>query len=123
MKGILIDVEKCEIREVELKAKLEDYYRLIKCDLITCVSYPNMKNHDVICDDEGLLKEIKGMFSIDDDNEPQIAGNGLILKVTAGGNWVSSKLTVEDVKQRITFWKVVSTDHGRFIVRMPKKEG
>ena len=123
MKGILIDVEKCEIREVELKAKLEDYYRLIGCDLITCVYYPNLEKHDVICDDEGLLKEIKGMFSIDDENDPQIAGNGLILKVTPNGNWVSSKLTVEDVKQRITFWKVISTSVGRLIVRMPKKEG
>lgn len=121
-KAILIDVEKFEVSEVELNGKLDDYYRLIKCDLITCVSVPNSEDHDVIVDDEGLLKEVIGLFSIDDENEPQLAGNGLIMKVNEeDGSWHSPELTVEEVRQRITFWKVVNTIGGRFILRVPKQ--
>lgn len=122
-KAILIDVEKSEIREVELKGKLDDYYHFIKCDLITSVSVPNNEDHDVIVDDEGLLKPFIGMFSIDDEHEPQYAGNGLIMKVNPiNGNWITSKLTVDEVRKRITFWKVFYTDSERIIVRVPKNE-
>ena len=118
-KAILIDVEKCEIREVEIKGKLEDYYRLIGCDLITSVSVPNSEDHDVIVDDEGLLKPFKGLFSIDDSENPHFAGNGLIMKVNFKvGSWISSKLTVDEVRRRITFWKVVYTKSGRIIFKL-----
>ena len=122
-KAVLIDVEKSEIREVELKGNLDDYYRFIKCDLITSVSVPNNEDHDVIVDDEGLLKPFKGLFSIDDENEPQFAGNGLIMRVNEdSGNWITSKLSVDEVRKRVTFWKVFYTTAGRIIVRVPKNE-
>lgn len=122
MKGILIDVEKCEVKQINLKGKLEDYYKFIGCDLITSVSCPNSGDHDVIVDDEGLLKEIKGLFSVDNTEEPQFAGNGIILKVNEEvGKWTSSKLTVDELRRRITFWKLVPTPLGNCLFRVKKE--
>ncbi len=122
-KAILIDVKKSEVSQIEIKGKLDDFYRYLGCDIIDSVSVPNSEDHDVIVDDEGLLKEICGLFSIDEEKEPQFAGNGIIMAVNEDtGNWLSSRLTVEDVQRRITFWKVITTPLGKILVRVPKKE-
>ena len=122
MKGIFIDVEKCEVSQINIKGNLDDFYRLIGCNVITTISCPNSGDHDIIVDDEGLLKEIKGMFSIDDENEPQLAGNGVILRVNEElGKWMASKLTVEEIKRRITFFKLIQTPLGKAIFKVRKE--
>lgn len=43
IKGILIDVEKLTVTEVEFENNLSSYYRLLKCDCITmmkCLTAP-----------------------------------------------------------------------------------
>ena len=80
IKGILIDVEKRQIREVEFENELSSYYRLLKCDCVTTALYD--EHHDVIVDDEGLLKTpIVGLFETPDGGE--YAG---IFAFTTGGS-------------------------------------
>ena len=63
IKGILIDSESKTVKEVEFENSLTSYYELIDCECVTTVLYDNQ--HDVILDDEGLLKSpIKGFFEI-----------------------------------------------------------
>lgn len=97
IKGILIDVENQVVREVTFKNKLEEYYRLLKCDLITAPSFD--ENHDIIADDEGLLKP-NNFFQYE---EIELAGNCMIVGVTESGNWKSHSLNFEEIKSKITF--------------------
>lgn len=104
IKGILIDVEKRQIREVEFENELSSYYRLLKCDCVTTALYD--EHHDVIVDDEGLLKTpIVGLFETPDGGE--YAGNGLIVGFNDDGDWISHKLNFETVKNSIRFIQYV----------------
>ena len=97
IKGILIDVENQVVREVTFKNKLEEYYRLLKCNIITAPSFD--ENHDIIADDEGLLKP-NNFFQYE---EIELAGNCMIVGVTESGNWKSHSLNFEEIKSKITF--------------------
>ena len=104
MKAILIDVVKMEVKEVEFKKSLENIYKLTKCRCVTAPSFDD--NHDVIVDDEGLLKQpIIGFFEIYDSDYANVyAGNGLIVGVDNNrGEWKSHRLDVEEVKKHIRF--------------------
>lgn len=105
IKGILIDVEKRQIREVEFENELSSYYRLLKCDCITTAPFD--EGHDVIVDDEGLLKTpFIGFFETPDGGE--YAGNGLIVGFNDDGDWISHKLNFEEVKKSIRFIQYVN---------------
>ena len=58
VKGILIGLNTKEVVEVEVDeeghVKLDELYRLVKCSLVTVVSFE--ENIDAFVDDEGLLK-------------------------------------------------------------------
>ena len=104
MKAILIDVVKMEIKEVEFKKSLENIYKLTQCNCVTAPSFDD--DHDVIVDDEGLLKQpIIGFFEIYDSDYANVyAGNGLIVGVDNNrGEWKSHRLDVEEVKKHIRF--------------------
>lgn len=105
IKGILIDVEKRQIREVEFENELSSYYRLLKCDCITTAPFD--EGHDVIVDDEGLLKTpFIGFFETPDGGE--YAGHGLIVGFNDDGDWISHKLNFETVKNSIRFNQYVN---------------
>ena len=103
MKAIFIDVVNREIKEVEIRNRLVDFYTLLKCRLVAAPSFDD--RHDVIVDDEGLLKEtFIGFFEIDDPKFGNTyAGNGLIVRVNDEGRWLSHKLDIEEVKKKIHF--------------------
>ena len=101
IKAIFIDVRSKEISEIEIENELDTYYRLIKCDCITAPSFD--EKHDVIVDDEGLLKDIEGFFEIDSECPGEYAGNGLIVGVNSNGDWTSHHLNFEEVKKHIHF--------------------
>lgn len=111
IKGILIDVENCEVKEVKFKDTLEEYYRLLKCDLITAPSFD--ENHDIIADDEGLLKP-NNFFQYE---EIELAGNCMIVGVSENGNWKSHSLNFEEIKEKITFHTYVRFND--VIVKLP----
>ena len=86
IKGILIDVEKLTVTEVEFENNLSSYYRFLKCDCVTTALYD--EHHDVIVDDEGLLKTpIVGLFETPDGGE--YAGNGLIVGCASPPAWTT----------------------------------
>lgn len=105
IKGILIDVEKLTVTEVEFENELSSYYRLLKCDCITTAPFD--EGHDVIVDDEGLLKTpFIGFFETPDGGE--YAGHGLIVGFNDDGDWISHKLNFETVKNSIRFNQYVN---------------
>lgn len=63
IKGILIDVYNKKVEEIEFERSLENFYKLIKCDLVTTA--PMDVNNDLVVDDEGLLKNPDHFFSYD----------------------------------------------------------
>lgn len=88
-KMLLIDVENCDIKIVEAN-NLEDYYKLIECRCIDIVSRTiGGKRFEIICDDEGLFKELPKISALDCDGNPMLVGNLLI----AGGEVIDGELT------------------------------
>lgn len=112
IKGILIDVERCEVREVKFKNELESYYKLLKCDCITAPSFDDQ--HDIIADDEGLLKGPTVFFQYEDI---ELAGNCMIVGVSENGDWKSHSLNFEEIKTKITFHTYVN--FGGTIIKLP----
>lgn len=96
MKGILVKpLEKIEV--VEFEANLDEYYRLLD---VTCIDIVERKiggkYYDIICDDEGLLKDdiIKSMIS--SRSETMLVGNLLICNSDDEG--YEQSLSDEDIK-------------------------
>lgn len=57
MKVLLIDTDTLQPQVVETAGGLQEWYRLIKCDLIDIVSRKiGGRYYDIIVDDEGLFK-------------------------------------------------------------------
>lgn len=98
--GILIDVNKNHMVKINIEDKLEEFYRILKCDAIDCVSRVINGVHVVIvCDDNGFYVEdaIPSMVGISSDNEVEeiIVGNVFICKSDDEGNFES--LSYEDI--------------------------
>ena len=113
--GILIDVKNCEVKEVKFKNTLKEFYRLLKCDIITAPSFDD--KHDIIADDEGLLKP-NNFFQYE---EIELAGNCMIVGVSENGNWksLSGKNVNTNYKDTLNF--VCSTVLAYFPKRIIKK--
>ena len=120
IKGILIDSEKKEIREVELiqenGSTNKSIYKELKCDYITsaCSELFNRLSHALFVDDEGLLKnEPMGAFCIRIGEtghlyESQVlSGNGIIVGVDEEGECIDHALDVEIIKD-IVKWDEVA---------------
>ena len=96
IKGILVDVKSNIIDVCEIENSLESYYKILNCDLIDIVSMKiGNKNFDIICDDEGLMKEDITISAIYDDFTPALVGNLFIVRHDGRGN--ERSLTNEDV--------------------------
>lgn len=98
MRAIKIDVEIKEIYEVEISNDIDDIYRHLKCDTFDCVSIND--NNTLYLDDEGLLKEPLGIFSI---GEYVYSGNGLIIGLNNQGASIDCDLSLSTVDKMIDF--------------------
>lgn len=66
---------------VEIAPELDEYYRLIECELIDIVSRKIGKNYyDIICDDEGLYAPTVRISAVDNEFQPMLVGNLIICK-------------------------------------------
>ena len=101
MKAILIDVKNQEIKEVEHDNTLQNIYGLLDCRVFDVVRIDNVNS--IFVDDEGILKDNLYFQYSGRDHVIQLAGNGLILGVDDEGNSISPTLTVEDVKNKVSF--------------------
>ena len=107
-KMLLLDVEKQELREVNAN-NLEDYYKLLNCRCIDIVNRPiislndKIEHFDIICDDEGLLKENNLVSAVDFRNRKiALVGNLLICDFDREGNEKSlSKEQIEFIKDAV----------------------
>lgn len=85
-----------EVRNIE--NNLQTYYDIIGCDAIDIVSRRFAGKYlDVICDDEGLLKDDARLTAIDVNSRPMLVGTLIIVDHDDEGETVS--LTAEDVKR------------------------
>lgn len=98
MRGLLIDVWNNEIREVEAST-LDEYYKLIGCDTIDIAYYKiGSRYYNIICDDEGLLKDSVRVSAFDKRMRPILVGNLLISGDTDDNGGLTS-LTDSDIMQ------------------------
>lgn len=94
MRALLI--KGLDVTEVQANG-LEDYYKLMEVDIIDIVTREiGGKFYDVICDDEGLLKENPIPTMFDDEKQPMIFGN-IIIAGLADGEGNMTDLTDEDI--------------------------
>lgn len=83
MKGVLI--KQNEVKIVEFRDKLEDYYKLLGVDIIDIISATiDNKSFEIVCDDEGLLKNNPIPRAIT-NGRISLFGNLLICKYKGGG--------------------------------------
>ena len=101
MKMLLLDVYNNEVKAVETNG-LEDYYKLIGCEIIDIVRRKiGDITVEIVCDDEGTLVEHPKVSAIDIAGQPCLYGNLLV----AGGKVIDGNLTditdeeIEYIKQ------------------------
>lgn len=87
MRGLLLNVVEDKVRIVEANG-LDDYYRLMGCSVIDITQRKIAgKYYDIICDDEGLLKENPKISAITHMGQPVLVGNLIIAgEADADGN-------------------------------------
>jgi hypothetical protein len=102
MKAILIDVENQEVTEVEHDDTLESIYYHVDCRTFDVVNIDGVNS--IYVDDEGLFVEDQLYFEYSGGtHKVQLAGNGLILGLNEEGDTVTTTLTLEHVKSKVTF--------------------
>lgn len=110
MKMILLDVKNDVVEIVEADG-LQDYYKHIGTDVIDIVTRRIAgEPYEIICDDEGLLKEYPKISAIDDMGQPMLVGNLLI----AGGVDIEGNLEpveIEDIEYVMQFIQTMYTKH------------
>lgn len=115
MKGILIEkgLEFCKV--VDFEDNLEQLYKLTDCDCIDIVERQvGGIYYDVVCDDEGLLKENPIVTAYNDKDEPMLVGNLLFCHNDEEGNL--SGLSDEDIENIISHVHNSMMISGRKIV-------
>lgn len=103
MRALKIDVEQQTITEFEHNGNWREIAPLIGngCTTFTCPIIED--NGDTLyCDDEGLLKPIKGGFVMPNWSYP-IAGNALFLGSNEEGNTCEVKMTLDELKENVRF--------------------
>jgi hypothetical protein len=99
-KAILIDSINRKIEETTIDLYTE-IAPAIGCEWFTTVQISGKET--LFVDDEGLLKNPEHFFVWEGYPQP-LAGSGLILGLNPNtGESVSTKLTIEQVKERVTF--------------------
>ena len=101
-KAYLINAEARTITEVTV-GPYTDIYPLLGCDTFTCVG---LEDEDTLyVDDEGLLKPQMHFIMYEGYPEP-LAGNGLVMGTDSEGESIDPKMSLEDLKSRVTFYNV-----------------
>lgn len=89
MKTILLDVNDESVKFVDVADDLDEFYRLLDCDTIDITSRNiNGIEFDVMCDDEGLLKEGAIVSAFDSNGTPVLVGNLMFFHTNPYGNLV-----------------------------------
>ena len=96
MRALFLDMENDDVTVVEVNG-LQDYYRLIGCDLIDIANREiRGERFDIICDDEGLLKAEPQVSAVNGRGEAMLVDN-LIICGEADAEGKETSLTEEDI--------------------------
>ena len=114
IKGLLIDVKNQTLQACLVNDTLDDYYKVLNCGCIDCVTrIINNKKYVIVCDDNALLKEnqipsfvtLIGNYIVE-----VIYGNIFICKSDDDGNLIS--LTEKEI---IEILKCKGYINGKYI--------
>lgn len=87
MKVGIFDAKTRQFRVEDIKDDLETFYKIIDCDTIDIVTrYVNDVQFDIICDDEGLLKEDPIVTAVNMKLEPMLVGTLILAHHDGNGN-------------------------------------
>ena len=93
LRGVLVDVKNETARVVEVQDDLDEFYKILNCDCIDItvrrIGGRCRKKFNIVCDDEGLLKDPQKISAIDNLGQPQLVGNLFIV----GGEVIDGELT------------------------------
>ena len=109
MKVVYLNVENQELPKVmDIEDKLDTFYELIGCRCIDIVQRKiGHKYFDVICDDEGLFKDVTVVSAVDTQFRKMLVGNLIVSKSDNEGNLID--LSEEDIKQILRHTKTYFT--------------
>ena len=109
IKAILVDVEKENVKVIEIERNLDTYYKLIGCQCIDIATRTiGGKLYDIICDDEGLFCENPKISAIDKHFQPMLVGNLIITGVANNAGNLTS-LTDDDVEHIMHYVREIRT--------------
>lgn len=118
LKGFLIDLRDGTAKAVEFEDKLEELYKLTNCDCIdiTMRKVGNFE-YDIVCDDEGLLKDRKIPTACNEKNEPMLVGNLLFCNHDDEGGLASlSDEQLRDLESHVAHYMF---DDGHWVQLVP----
>jgi hypothetical protein len=101
MRAIIINAKERTITETDIDGSLTALQQIVG-GLIEPVSQGLDGNHHCYVNEEGLLNGPQNFFMFKDGHQP-LAGNGVILSLTDGGDEASCTLPLDWVKERVTF--------------------
>lgn len=108
MKMMLLNVEQRTIRLVEANG-LDDYYEYLNCRMVDIVMRKiGDRYFNIICDDEGLLKDKPQPSGIDVTGFPMLYGNLLIASEEVVEGELTS-LTFEEIEHLICYTAEITT--------------
>lgn len=88
--GVLVDVNAGTVKEATIEANLDSYYKALDC---TCIDIAVRKlgpyQFDIICDDEGMLKDNARVSATGPLGQPMLVGNLFFCHHDEEGNMTS----------------------------------
>jgi hypothetical protein len=100
MRAIVIDAKKQQVYEQDIRGSLKCLQQIVGgyIELATHID----DEHDLFVDEEGLLKQPEHFFEYEGAHQP-FAGNGVIVSHDDEGETKGAKLSLEEVRARVTF--------------------
>jgi hypothetical protein len=101
MRAIIVNSKDRTITETDIDGSLKTLQQIV-CGLIEPVSQGLDDNHYCYVNEEGLLDNPQHFFMFKNGHQP-LAGNGVILSSTDDGGEAPCTLSLDWVKERVTF--------------------
>lgn len=118
--GILVDVEKKTVEKKTIENKLNEFYRILKCETIECPTrIIRGLRLIVVCDGEGLIK--------DKPQSPSIVGiskeNGSIVEMIVGNVFLCKSNGIDDFESLSEYEidRILTSPRGFFFDRTADK--
>lgn len=102
------------IKLLDIEGTLEEYYKYIGCSCIDIVTRKAGDTYfDIICDDEGLLKDNPRVSAVDMKGYPMLVGNLIFTHTDDKGETV--EVTDEDVATIMDAVGIAVAEDGRLM--------